>query len=508
MLKLLVIDDEPNITFTIAETLGSTDLQVLTASTAREGIEIVRKSRPDVVLCDVRLPDISGLDAFDRIHQIDPRIPVIVMTAFAKTETAIEAMRRGAFEYLVKPVDFNALKQVVRRALEVSQLSHVPAVVGDSQSDDSVPEADRIIGLSSAMQEVYKTVGRVASQDATVLILGESGTGKELVARAIYHYSQRSDKPFLAVNCAALPESLLESELFGHEKGAFTGADQRRIGKFEQVNGGTIFLDEIGDMSPATQAKALRLVQQQEFERVGGNATIHTNVRIIAATNQDLATMVAEGKFRQDLYYRLNGFTVRLPSLRERREDIPALLDHFVKVYNRDFSKNIRSVTPETLMILASHDWPGNVREFQSAIKFAMVHATTDVLTPDCLPEACRTKVGGEVVAANHTVNPPLEVSWSIGKLPVASKPQSSDGSGLNVNELARQLLSQGQLDLYRELMSSVDRAILQETMRYFDGNQFQAAERLGISRMTLRSKLRSLGLLAEKRGLNDDPMQ
>ena len=240
--------------------------------TAREGMELMRRQHPDVVLCDVRLPDLSGLDVFDRMHAIDPRIPVIIMTAFAKTETAIEAMRRGAFEYLVKPMDFKALKHAVQRAIEVSRLSHVPAVVGDSESDDEASNTERIIGLSPAMQEVYKTIGRVASQDATVLILGESGTGKELVARAIYHYSQRSQKPFLAVNCAALPEALLESELFGHEKGAFTGADQRHIGKFEQVNGGTIFLDEIGDMSPATQAKALRLLQQQQFERIGGNA--------------------------------------------------------------------------------------------------------------------------------------------------------------------------------------------------------------------------------------------
>ncbi len=507
MPKLLVIDDEPNITFTIAETLGSKDLQVLTAGTAREGIELLRRHHPDVVLCDVRLPDLSGLDAFDRMHQIDPRIPVIIMTAFAKTETAIEAMRRGAFEYLVKPVDFKVLKQVVGRAIEVSRLSHVPAVVGESELDDGSLNAERIIGLSPAMQEVYKTIGRVASQDATVLILGESGTGKELVARAIYHYSQRSQKPFLAVNCAALPESLLESELFGHEKGAFTGADQRRIGKFEQVNGGTIFLDEIGDMSPATQAKALRLVQQQEFERVGGNATIHTDVRIIAATNQDLATMVADGKFRQDLFYRLNGFTIRLPPLRERREDIPTLRDHFVKVFNRELGKNVRSVTPEAQTILESHDWPGNVREFQSAIKFAMVHATTDVLTPDCLPEGCRLNVS-ETVAAANSVARPLEVSGSPGSPPDSfPSPPSSDKSGLDVSELTRQLLAEGRTDLYREIQSAVDRAILEEVMRQFDGNQFQASERLGISRMTLRGKLRSVGLLADKRGPNDTPI-
>ncbi len=499
MPKLLVIDDEPNITFTIAETLGSAKLQVLTAGTAREGIELLRRQRPDVVLCDVRLPDMSGLDAFDQMHAIDSRVPVIIMTAFAKTETAIEAMRRGAFEYLVKPMDFKALQQAVKRALEVSRLSHVPAVVGEAESEDDDPNTERIIGLSPAMQEVYKTIGRIAAQDATVLILGESGTGKELVARAIYHYSQRIDKPFLAVNCAALPEALLESELFGHEKGAFTGADQRRIGKFEQVNGGTIFLDEIGDMSPATQAKALRLLQQQQFERIGGNTTIQTDVRIIAATNQDLATMVAEGKFRQDLFYRLNGYTIRLPALRERREDIPALRDHFVKVCNRELSKNVRTVTPEAQAILNSHDWPGNVRELQSAIKFAMIHSTTDVLTPDCLPEDCRPKNADNVAIATVESNSSLDVTNAVEPVTLPMPFLPSPSSDLNIREMTRRLLAEGQTDLYRQLLSAVDLVVLEETMCHFDGNQLQTSERLGISRMTLRNKLRTLGLLAER---------
>lgn len=499
MPKLLVIDDEPNITFTIAETLGSKELVVLTASTAREGIDLLRRQAPDAVLCDVRLPDQSGLDAFDRMHEIDPRIPVIMMTAFAKTDTAIEAMRRGAFEYLVKPVDFVALKDVVQRAIEVSRLSHVPAVMGDEEADSDTPTADHIVGLSAPMQEVYKTIGRVASQDATVLILGESGTGKELVARAIYHYSQRSQKPFLAVNCAALPEALLESELFGHEKGAFTGADQRHIGKFEQVNGGTIFLDEIGDMSPATQAKALRLLQQQQFERIGGKVTIQTDVRIIAATNQDLAAMVADGKFRQDLFYRLNGFVIRLPALRERREDIPLLLNHFVKVFNRELGKQIRTVTPETQAVLESHDWPGNVREFQSAIMFAMVHATTDVLTPDCLPESCRAKTNGETtIPPQNGMGSSQEASPSTSTTCESDSCTTSDKPRIELRELTRRLLAEGRSDLYRQLMNTVDRAILEETMRHFEGNQLQAAERLGISRMTLRNKLRQLGLLAD----------
>lgn len=417
----------------------------------------------------------SGLDAYDRIHAIDPRLPVIVVTAYARTETAIEAMRRGAYEYLLKPVDLSRIKEVVTRALEVSRLSRVPALLEQTDTEDV--SADRIIGHSPAMQEVYKAIGRVAPQDATVLLLGESGTGKELVARAIYHYSSRSRQPFLAINCAALPEALLESELFGHERGAFTGADQRRIGKFEQVNGGTIFLDEIGDMTPATQAKALRLLQQQQFERVGGNQTITTDVRIVAATNQDLPAMVEQGKFRQDLYYRLSGFTIPLPPLRDRREDLPLLVEHFIRLYDRELNKNVRSVTPEAFSHLERHTWPGNVREFQNAIRYAMVQTTGDVITADCLPHSC-LPANAPLPAAEHPV---------------------SDGYLPDLVRLVRQMLAEGRSDLYREISTVVDRVLLEEVLQHLGGHQQQAAEVLGISRMTLRSKLRALGLTVEK---------
>ncbi len=470
MALLLVIDDEPNILYTVAETLGSEALRVITAGTAREGIEAVRTQRPDAVLLDVRLPDLSGLEAFQRIHELDPRIPVLIMTAFASTETAIEAMRSGAFDYFVKPVDIAVLRQSVQRALEVSHLSRVPAMV-DSDPGAEDPGADYIVGRSAAMQEVYKAIGRVAHQDVTVLIQGESGTGKELVARAIYHYSRRNQQPFLAVNCAALPETLLESELFGHEKGAFTGADQRRIGKFEQVHGGTIFLDEIGDMSPAIQAKALRLLQHQQFERLGGNTTIQTDVRIIAATNQDLAAAVAEGRFRQDLLYRLNGFTIVLPPLRTRREDIGLLAEHFRNRFNRQLGRSVVAITPQALAALTDHDWPGNVRELQSAIHYAMVQAAGDVITEDCLPESCRGALAGGEAAQRAAATADLAA-------------------------IVRRHLSEGTPELYRALSADFDRLVLAETLSHFAGNQLQAAERLGISRTTLRSKLRHLGLL------------
>jgi two-component system nitrogen regulation response regulator GlnG len=480
MPRLLVVDDEPNVLYSLEKCLSSNRLEVISAGTAKEGLQLVAARKPDAVILDVRLPDMSGLDAYDRIRQVDPRLPVIVITAFAKTDTAIEAMRRGAFEYLLKPVDFHRLREVVDKALEVSRLGHVPAIFDAEPelTDGGVQPADRIVGRAASMQEVYKAIGRVAPQEVTVLILGESGTGKELVARSIYHYSRRSEGPFLAINCAAIPEALLESELFGHERGAFTGADQRRIGKFEQVSGGTIFLDEIADMSAATQAKVLRLLQEQRFERVGANETIQTDVRVIAATNQNLSELVEEGRFRQDLYYRLNGFTIQLPPLRDRREDVPLLTDHFLRQFNRELNKNVRAVTPEARRLLDAHHWPGNVRELQSALKYAMVHATGEILTADCLPDNLRPGA-------------PAAVTASVPAAPV--------GLSLDVVRLVRQFLEAGEPEIYRQISSAVDRVVLEEVLKHVRGNQLQAAELLGISRTTLRAKLRSLGLAVEK---------
>ncbi len=483
---LLVIDDEPNITFSLHASLSAPMLKVLTASSGRDGIESFREHRPHAVLLDVRLPDMTGLEAYEKIREIDGRVPVIVMTAFSRTETAIEATRRGAFDYLTKPVDLHHLKDVVARALEVSRLRRVPAIVQQEEDAQSIG-ADVIVGNTPTMQELYKTIGRVAGNDSTVLILGESGTGKELVARAIYHYSLRSSRPFLAINCAAIPESLLESELFGHERGAFTGADQRRIGKFEQVNGGTILLDEIGDMTPATQAKALRLLQQQQFERIGGNTTIQTDVRIIAATNRNIEEMVREGTFRRDLYYRLNVFTIHLPPLRERMGDIPLLVMNFIQRAAKEAETEPCTITSDALETLQLHHWPGNVRELESALKFAMAHASSSVITPDCLPESCRIRRAVPQSA-------PLVINHSPeGNLSTSRQADSITGPGFDVAELARQLLTDGTHNIYRQVGSSVDRIVLQMVMQHVHGNQQQAAELLGISRMTLRSKLRAL---------------
>jgi two-component system nitrogen regulation response regulator GlnG len=474
MPSLLVVDDEPNVLYSLEKSLQSESLEVVTARTGREGIDLVESQQPDAVLLDVRLGDMSGLDAFDQIRRIDSRLPVIIITAFATTETAIEAMKRGAFEYLLKPVDFHQLREVVAKALELRRLTHVPAVFQDPAPADE--DADRIVGRCPAMQEVYKAIGRIAAQDVTVLIQGESGTGKELVARALYQHSRRGQARFLAINCAAIPEPLLESELFGHERGTFTGADRLRIGKFEQAQGGTLFLDEIGDMTAATQAKVLRVLQEQCFERLGGSETIQTDVRLIAATNHDLEAAVAAGRFRQDLLYRLNGFTIKLPPLRERKEDLPALVEHLVRHFNHSLGRQVHSVAPETLELLQAHPWPGNVRELQNMLKYALVRARGSVLTPDCLPENVRVR----------------------GPSALPSQARSDVGS-LDLGQFVSELLRAGEPEIYRRVCLAADRVILETVLRHVRGNQVQASELLGISRTTLRAKLRALGMAIEK---------
>src|SRR5687767_3165746 len=374
MPKLLVVDDEPSILHFFRRAFPGPDVTLLTASSAAEGLAAVGRDRPDVVILDIDLAGESGLDTFRRVHELDPKIPVVFITGHGTADTAIEAMGLGAYEYLLKPLELDHLTDLVDRAFEISRLMRVPATIPEAGGAEGT--ADAMIGRCPAMQEVYKAIGRVAPQDVTVLVLGESGTGKELVARAIYHYSKRARGPFLAINCASIPESLLESELFGHEKGAFTGADRKRIGKFEQAHGGTLFLDEVGDMTPLTQTKILRVLQGQEFERVGGGEPIRADVRVIAATNRDLEKMVAEGTFRGDLYYRLNVYTIKLPPLRERGDDLRMLAEHFVKRFGGEMKKDANGIAPDALDLLRSYPWPGNVRELQSAIKQSLLQAT------------------------------------------------------------------------------------------------------------------------------------
>jgi two-component system nitrogen regulation response regulator GlnG len=470
MARLLVIDDEPNVLYSIKKRLASDQLEVEAARTGRHGVELTREFQPDAVILDVRLNDISGMEVFDQIRAIDARVPVIIITAHAATETAIEAMKRGAFEYLLKPVDFHQLRDVVQRALELSRFRHVPAVFGDQEP---TLEAERIVGRSPAMHEVYKAIGRVAPRDVPVLIVGESGTGKELVARALFHHSRRTAAPFLAINCAAIPEYLLESELFGHERGAFTGADRRKIGKFEQAHGGTMLLDEIGDLSAASQAKVLRILQEQRFERVGGSETIQTDVRLIAATNKDLEAEVAAGRFRGDLLYRLNVFVIAVPPLRQRRDDVPLLIEHFLPRFCRSLHRTIHSVAPEAQQCLCTYDWPGNVRQLQSVLKYAIVQAPGDVLTLDCLPENLRS-------------SPP-------------ARPPAPEACMAGLADFTDGLLRAGELDIYRRVCVEMERVVLTVVLRHVNGNQVKASELLGISRTTLRAKLRALNVGGDK---------
>ncbi len=463
---LLVVDDEPAILLAFRRAFRTPGLEVVTGSSAAEALSLARQHRPDVAVLDVQLPDRTGLEALQQLRQLDARMPVVFITGKATTDTAIEAMRLGAYDYLFKPLELPHLRQVIGRALELSRLMHVPAVVAESGPVDD--RADAIIGRCPAMQEVYKAIGRVADQDVTVLISGESGTGKELVARAIYQHSRRAERPFLAINCAAIPETLLESELFGHEKGAFTGADRRRIGKFEQVSGGTIFLDEVGDMSALTQSKILRLLQEQSFERLGGNEMIHTDVRLLAATNQDLEARVAAGQFRQDLFYRLSVFTIRLPPLRERGDDLPLLVQHYLHRCNRELGKEVPGVAPEALALLRRYRWPGNVRELQSALKQALLQATGSIVLPEFLPASVTRKLA-------------------------ESEPRDRDDGSLRL--FIDEKLAAGEGDLYAQTLARMERMLLTRVLQHTAGNLRQSAGLLGITRGSLRNKLRELGI-------------
>jgi DNA-binding NtrC family response regulator len=467
MTCLLLIDDDPALILEqVRQAFPAPRYRVDVAGTGAEGIEHVRATPPDTILLDLRLPDQSGLEVYQQIRQIDARIPVIFVTMAKSADAAIEAMKQGAYDYLFKPLDLHQLRRVVGEALEVARRMREPAVVAENASDADA--GDAIVGSCPAMLEVYKAIGRVAAQNVPVLITGESGTGKELVARAIYQHGPRAMATFLTLNCAAIPETLLESELFGHEKGAFTGADRRRIGKFEQVSGGTLFLDEVGDMPLALQAKILRVLQEQSFERVGGNETVQTDVRLIAATHRDLKAWSAEERFRPDLYHRLSVFTIHLPPLRERDDDLPMLVQHYLRRFSRELGREVSEIDPEALKRLCNYPWPGNIRELQSVLKQALLQASGTILLPGFLPE-----LSGE------------------------SGSDAPPGADLGLEAFIRQRLRPDMQDLYADTHRQVDRLLLPRVLEYTGGNQYQAARLLGIARQTLRQKLRDLGLHA-----------
>jgi len=470
MAKILLVDDEASILHAYRKVLRHGNWELLTASTGAEAEALMAREHLAVVVLDVNLPDARELELFDRLQQLDARVPIILVTGHGTTDLAIEAIKRGAYDYLLKPLDLESLRELIHGAVENSLRMRTPATLPEEPDGNGVE--DRLIGRCPAMQSVYKQIGRVAAQDVSVLIVGESGTGKELVARSIYQHSHRAHKPFLAINCAAIPENLLESELFGHERGAFTGADRKRIGKFEQCHGGTILLDEVGEMPPLTQSKMLRLLQEQKFERVGGNETVRTDVRLIAATNADLAQLVELGRFRGDLHFRIKVFTIQLPPLRERGDDIELLSEHYLRRTCQQLGRPLVSLSPAALIRLRQHAWPGNVRELQSVLKQGVLNCRGAELDVVDL-EGLLSLVGSSALSGHRDDLPRLmEQAW---------------------NRFVAGRLSAGSEDIYNEALEQMERLVIPHVLKHTGGNQLQSARILGIARNSLRSRLRSL---------------
>ncbi|MFZ5806311.1 MAG: sigma 54-interacting transcriptional regulator [Verrucomicrobiota bacterium] len=470
--KILIIDDETDVHYSFKRLLEKEPFEVISANSGGEGLKIVKKEKPDVVVMDIRMGTESGLDTLRELRRFDPKQIVIMMTAYGTSQTAIEAMKLGAFDYILKPFDIEHLHELLRRALIAAQAMREKVKVLDTAE---VSESGAgIVGHARGMQTVYKLIGQVAPTEATVLIAGESGTGKELVARAIYSNSGRANKTYMAINCAAIPENLLESELFGHERGAFTGAAMQRIGKFEQCDGGTLFLDEIGDMPIGLQAKLLRVLQDGEIFRVGSNAPIRTNVRIIAATNHDLLQAVKKKEFREDLYYRLNVVTIPMPPLRDRREDIPVLTAYFVKKWRakKTESKKI-SVSAEAMQCLQDYAWHGNVRELENCVQRALVLSSGDSIHPSHLPVEIRAGTPHQI-----------------------SKSEETKKSGaIDLSEAIRAIFDHARKNPKFPLLPSMEREFVAYALEETNGNLVQAAKLLGITRSTLRKRIEKFGI-------------
>jgi nitrogen regulation protein NR(I) len=461
--KILIVDDDAQLRQSFEKILKEEGHTVRTASSGEDGIALVKREVPDLVIMDVRLPGMDGLKAFRVIHDLEPKLSVIIMTAHGTTETAIEATKTGAFDYVTKPFEITDMLALIHQALESARLMR-SKVEMDALPASAASEA--LVGKSRAMQEVYKAIGRVASTDATVLIRGESGTGKELVARAIYQHSLRADKPFLVINCVAIPDTLLESELFGYEKGAFTGAAHRRMGKIEQANGGTVFLDEIGDMPFSIQAKILRLLQEKSIERLGGRQPIPVDVRIIAATNRNLEKALQEGKFREDLYYRLKVVTLQLPPLRERKEDVGLLAEYFLNRFALEMEVENPGIMEEAKQTLLRDDWPGNVRELANTLQKALIFSRGVPIGPEDVSRAIRERTSGDAPEA-ATIEVAMR-KW--------------------VNEMLRTPPSEGHL--FDGLMDRFARIVITEALNITEGNRSHAAKLIGLSRPTLLSKI------------------
>jgi two-component system, NtrC family, nitrogen regulation response regulator GlnG len=466
--RVLVADDEDGLRWVLEKGLRQAGYEVTGVRDGDAALRAFDEAPFDLVFLDVRMPGADGLTVLAKLREAAPGAHVIVMTAHGTMETAIQAMQRGAYDYLAKPFDLDEVLLLAERALAAGRLTQEVARLKTGLQE--VWEFGALIGRHPRMQEVYKTIGRIAASDVTVLLRGESGTGKELVARAIHHYSRRAGRPFVAVSSAAIPGTLLESELFGHERGAFTDAKERKLGKLELAHGGTLFLDEIGDMPPELQTKLLRALQERAIERVGGHESIRIDVRVLAATNRDLETMMREGRFREDLFYRLNVVALTLPPLRERRRDIPLLVEHFLAKYANELGE--RGVAPEALDRLVGHEWPGNVRELENVVQRAMVMATSGVILPEHLP------IGPVSAAASVAIDATLEEIIE-----------------RKLIECVRGLREHASANLYDLMVGLVEKPLLRAVLRETGGNQVRAAQILGINRNTLRKKLTEHGI-------------
>ncbi len=461
--RILLVDDDAGITETLQRVLVEEGHVVAVEHRGDAGLARAIEEPFNVIVTDLRLPGLTGLELVRQLHTARPRLPIILITAFGTAETAIEATKFGAYDYLLKPFDIGQLLELIGRAVDSNRLMSEPVTLGEPG-----PARDAIIGRGAAMQEIYKEIGRVAAKPVNVLIRGETGTGKELIARAIYQHGDRAEKPFIAINCAAIPENLLESELFGHERGAFTGATTQRIGRFEQAHQGTIFLDEIGDLSPGTQVKLLRVLQEKCLQRLGGRNTIPVDVRVLAATHRDLEAAIQEKQFREDLFYRLSVVVIQLPALRQRPEDIADLVRYFFQKYGPELGNPQPAIHPEGLELLEAHTWPGNVRELENAVRKALLLAQGYTINA----EHIRT-VLGEFQPAENAAAGPL-------------------GDYLNHLLAAAQ---RGEVsEVHARVIESVERELFRRAIDLAQGNQAKAARWLGVSRITMKAKLVGFG--------------
>jgi len=460
-LSVWVVDDDQSVRWVLEKALRQADMEGRSFERAEHLLEAIAHSEPDVLITDVRMPGMSGITLLERLRTTCPTLPIIVITAHSDLENAVAAYKGGAFEYLPKPFDIDEAIELVRKAARQN---------GHADADEHKPAEDfpSLIGQAPAMQEVFRSIGRLAGSSMTVLITGESGTGKELIARALHEHSSRAAKPFVALNTSAIAADLLESELFGHEKGSFTGADARRIGRFEQANGGTLFLDEIGDMSPALQTRLLRVLAESEFYRVGGQQSIRVDVRVIAATNQDLARAVKESRFREDLYHRLNVIRIESPPLRQRRADIPLLFNHYLAEAAKELSAPAKAIDSDALDVLQSYDWPGNVRQLVNATRRLTVTAPGSVITTEDIP----VDLGGTVSSQRATQD------WTRSLASWAER-QLSDSSG----------------PLLETALPEFEKTLIQIAMSQTNGRRQEAAKLLGWGRNTLTRKMKSLQL-------------